>query len=145
MDEIAVKRSSCTREETTTSCNGPAFSSSISCAVPPRRVTCPRSFRDLRVGDYANHPGDAEGEVLEDVRLGGVREGGHDRRAEVRLLSDPSLEGNLAEKVDVQHARDSPSSAGREDIGLFAAMRAEEVTHVLDDAEDGHVELPEHR
>src|SRR5712691_11024877 len=106
---------------------------------------CPCSFRYLRVSDYADHPGDAEGEVLEDVYLGGVREGGDDRRADVRLLSYPGLEGNLAEEVDVQLARDPPPSAGGEDIRLFAAVRAEEIAHVLDDAEDGHVEFPEHR
>ena len=38
-----------------------------------------------------------------------------------------------------------PRAAVRENVGAAAAMRAEEIAHVLDDAEERHLDLLEHR
>src|SRR5712691_5915635 len=109
-----------------------------------RGAARPTLFRVL-VGDDADHPGDLEGDVLES---GGLRRPGGengDRDSGVRLLPDQRIDGHLAEELRVERLRRPLSSALREDVGLFSAMRASEVAHVLHHSQDGHVQLPEHR
>ena len=52
---------------------------------------------------------------------------------------------DFPEELEPQVLRCETRAAVPEDIGPFPAVRAGEVTHVLDDAKDRHVQLVEHR
>src|SRR5260370_15920820 len=67
-----------------------------------------------------------------------------DRAALVGGLADEDVERHFAEELGAQSLRLAPRAAMAEDVAALAAMRAEEIAHVLDDAEHGHVDLAEH-
>src|SRR5439155_22996440 len=64
-----------------------------------------------------------------------VRLAHHDRAAGIRGLADFHIERHLAEERHLQPFRLAPRSAMAEHVGASAAVRADEIAHVLDDAE----------
>src|SRR5258705_13911282 len=59
--------------------------------------------------------------------------------------ADRHVQGDFAEERHAEFFGLVPCAAMAEDVGPGAAMRALEIAHVLDNAEHGHVDLPEHR
>ena len=68
----------------------------------------------------------------------------HRRSAGIGFLADQQVERDLAEKVHAKLLGGASRAAVAEDLGAAAAVRADEVAHVLDDAEHRHVHLAEH-
>src|SRR5712692_8087911 len=87
---------------------------------------------------------DLGGDVAEGLGIGriGVRHG--DRAAVVRGLADRDVERHFAEKIGAKPLGFAARAAMAEDLAALAAMRAEEIAHVLDDAEHRHIDLLEH-
>ena len=121
-------------------------------ASPARadRAEAPRQEMD-RTGACAEsrpdaHPrGDLPGERLE-RRGGRARLALGDRRhAGVAALADRDVERDLAQEVEPVLLREALAAAPAEDLGRLAAVRADERAHVLDDADDRHVQPLEHR
>src|SRR5665213_3141593 len=76
------------------------------------------------------------------MRAVGLRD--DDRRSRIRGLADGYIERHLAEEFDAELLGLFPGAAMAEDFASLAAMRAEEVAHVLDEAQHRHVDLLEH-
>src|SRR5690242_13317678 len=67
-----------------------------------------------------------------------------DGAAFVGGLADGDVERHFAEEVGAELLGLAPGAAMAEDLAPLAAMRAQEIAHVLDDAEHRHVDLAEH-
>ena len=87
---------------------------------------------------------DALGDGAIDLGVRAVGIGDDDRVAAVGGLADGDVERHLAEEVAAELLGLAPRAAMAEDLAALAAMRAEEIAHVLDDAEHRHVDLAEH-
>src|SRR5438034_1373001 len=87
----------------------------------------------------------AASDCPECVRLRRIRGGGHRRRAFVSVAHHRRVERYRAEERHAEALRRALPAALGEDRRLLAAVRADEDAHVLHDAEDGHVQLLEHR
>ena len=61
--------------------------------------------------------------------------------ARVGAVADAWIDWNLAEEVQIHLFREFLATALLENVGDFAAVRAGETTHVLNDAQNGKVEL----
>ena len=68
-----------------------------------------------------------------------------DRAAVVGRVADPAVERHFAEERRAERLRLVARAAVGENVGAAAAMRADEIAHVLDDAEHRHLDLLEHR
>src|SRR5437763_6471832 len=77
---------------------------------------------------------DLGGDVAEGLRVGRIRLRHGDRAALVGSFADREIERHLAQEIDTKPLRLAAGTALREDIAALAAMRAQEVAHVLDDA-----------
>src|ERR671919_803716 len=95
----------------------------------------------LRQGELGDH---AAGDGEKGRRLRAVRLRHHRRPAGVGLLADAEVERDLAQELDAVFFRRQPGAAVAEDLGPVAAARAQEVAHVLDDAQNRHIDLAEH-
>src|SRR5205085_125745 len=62
----------------------------------------------------------------------------------VRVCADRHVERHFAEKRHPKPLRLVTGAAMREDVAALAAMRADEIAHVLDDADNRHFGLLEH-
>src|SRR5271169_5355938 len=78
---------------------------------------------------------DARGDGAEDERVRVVGVGDGDRVARIRGLADLEVERNLAEKLGAEAVGLEAGATVAEDLAAAAAMRAQEIAHVLDDAE----------
>src|SRR3989454_8432622 len=106
---------------------------------------CASPDRGELEGRQAVEPLDhALGEVAERLGLGRVRLADRDGYALVAALARVHLEGDAREKGNVELSRDLLAAALAEDGVPRARVGGHEVAHVLHDAQDGHVELPEH-
>src|SRR5688500_12816417 len=76
---------------------------------------------------------------------GGGRIRGNDRVAGVAAYYHLRVDWHFAEEGDAEHFGGLASAAVTEDLFALATVAADEVTHVLDDAEDRNVDLAEHR
>src|SRR5208282_881454 len=74
----------------------------------------------------------------ERVRIVGIGDG--DRRSRVGGLADPQVERHLAEKLGAEPFGFEAGAAMRKDLAPTTAMRAQEIAHVLDDAEHRDVD-----
>src|ERR1700680_3803971 len=70
--------------------------------------------------------------------------GSHDRPAVAIRAADARIERDRPQERQLIASGKVASAAGSEDVGALVAVRADEATHVLDDTEDGDVELAEH-
>src|SRR3954453_5086711 len=93
-------------------------------------------------GDFFPH---ARGDVAEGLSVGRVRLRHGDRAAFVGGLADRQIEWYLAEKIGAEPGGLAASAAVGEDVAALAAMRAQEIAHILYDAEHRYVDLLEHR
>src|SRR5579863_5673035 len=80
-----------------------------------------------------------------DRRMRAIRLALDDRGPAVGGGADRHMQRYLAEERHGQTLGFVARAAMAENIRLRAAMRALEITHILDDAEHGHVDLLEHR
>ena len=64
-----------------------------------------------------------------------------ERCARVGAITDAWIDWNLAKEVQIHLFREFLAAALFEDVGDFAAVRAGEAAHVLNDAQNGKVEL----
>src|SRR5665213_2261135 len=69
----------------------------------------------------------------------------HHRRSRIRSDANRHVQRNFTQERHPQPLGLVPRAAMTEDVGFGAAMRALEIAHVLDDAELGNIDLPEHR
>src|SRR5439155_1729100 len=83
-------------------------------------------------------------EVAKHLRLRRVRTPQGDRRALVAADPGLGIERDLGEQRDPVLVGESPAAPLTEDVVAPAGVRRHEVAHVLDDAEQRHVELLEH-
>src|SRR4029077_18872838 len=65
-------------------------------------------------------------------------------KAGIGLFADGHVQRHLAEERHAEAFRLVPRAAMAENIGARAAMRAEKIAHILDDAEHRHVDALEH-
>ena len=65
---------------------------------------------------------------------------GDRRHAGVAALADRDVERHLAQEVEAVLLGEPLAAAAAEDLGRLAAVRADERAHVLDEADDRHVE-----
>src|ERR1019366_7961123 len=72
------------------------------------------------------------------------RRRGHDRTPCAVSTADARIEWYRADERQLVARGEVTPAAGAEDVGALIAVRADEAAHVLDDAEDRHVELAEH-
>src|SRR6185312_3597458 len=75
------------------------------------------------------------GDVAVDLGMLAVRLGGHHRQTGIRLLADGHVQRHLAEERHPEARRLLLRAAMAENIRALAAARAEEIAHVLDNAE----------
>src|SRR5579862_9538496 len=68
----------------------------------------------------------------------------HDRMTAIAGLADFGIELDTAEKGNPELLRGALAAALGEDVNLVLAMRADEIAHVLDDAENVDLHLLEH-
>src|SRR5689334_13918454 len=68
-----------------------------------------------------------------------------DRQPPVARLSSGNIDGDLPEEGHLEPGGFPLSTPVSENVVALPVTRAEEVAHVLDEAEDGHVDLLEHR
>src|ERR1035437_9638647 len=68
----------------------------------------------------------------------------HDWLAAVATLANVGIEFDAAEKRHPELLRGARPAALGEDVNLVLAMRADEETHVLHDADDVHLHLLKH-
>src|SRR6266436_4220362 len=87
---------------------------------------------------------DADGHLPEDDGMRVVGLGNGDRDPAVGGLADLDIERHFAQKLDAEPLGFVAGAAMRKDLAAAAAMRAQEIAHVLDDAEHRHVDLCEH-
>src|ERR1700674_5537874 len=87
---------------------------------------------------------DAGSHLPEDerVRIAGFGHGYRGTR--IGGFADLEVERHLAEKLGAEPLGFEAGAAMAEDLAAAAAMRAQEIAHVLDDAEHRHVDLLEH-
>src|SRR6201989_353881 len=85
----------------------------------------------------------ADGTV--DRRMGPIGLAHHPGSTGVGRGPDRHMQRDFAEEGHAQPLGLVPRAAMAENVRAFAAMRALEIAHVLDDAEHGHVDLLEHR
>ena len=125
-------------------------------AVGPANLHHP--FRDLHLGWLVVHrlgqgidPADLPGELLRDFQEsasgGGCARGAvfaHHRHAGVSSLGDRRIQRHLSQKRYAQLFGRFFSAAAPEDVGRFAAVRADEGAHVLHNPQDGYLNLLEH-
>ena len=76
------------------------------------------------------------------LRRRGIRD--HDRHAGIAAGPDGGVERDTAQKRHAQLLGRLLSAPVREDVGSLSAMAVDEKAHVLDDPQDGHVDLLEH-
>ena len=69
----------------------------------------------------------------------------HGRHADVAALADGDVQRHAAEVLELVLGREPLAAAAPEDLGLLAAVRADERGHVLDEPEDRHAHPLEHR
>src|SRR5215472_13180643 len=100
-----------------------------------------RATLGVGAGDLLPNP---RGDMAEDerVRVVGLSDG--DRRSAVGGLADCDVERHLAEKLGAEPFGLMTGAAVTEDLAAAAAVRTQEIAHVLDDAEHRHVDLLEH-
>src|SRR6185437_12657931 len=103
------------------------------------RRRCQRSLGALDFGpgagrEFTENPG---------MRAIGRRDG--DRLAAVGRFADVHVKRHFAKERDAELPRLFTRAAVAEDIGPLATLRAEEVAHVLHDAEDRNLDALEHR
>src|SRR5690606_1238225 len=67
-----------------------------------------------------------------------------DWRAPVREFANARIERNLTQKAHAEPLRLVGGTPMAERLGPAAAMRARQIAHVLDDPENGDVDLVEH-
>src|ERR1700733_4348365 len=67
-----------------------------------------------------------------------------DRRAGVRCFAHDDVQRNFAEEWNAEFFGLVPRAAVAENIAAFAAVWAQEITHILDDAEHRHFDALEH-
>src|SRR5712671_8094346 len=103
----------------------------------PRRRTAHGVGAGDLLPDTGSHLPEHEG-----VRIVGFGDG--DRGSAVGGLTDLEVERHLAEKLGAEPLGLQAGAAMAEDLAAAAAMRAQEIAHVLDDAEHRHVDLAEH-
>src|SRR5215472_6950481 len=91
--------------------------------------------------DFVPH---ARGDGAEDggVRVAGI--GDRDRMAGIRGLANRKIERHFTEEFGTELFGLAAGAAMRKDLAAAAAMRAQEIAHILDDAEYRHVDLFEH-
>src|SRR5579862_4671658 len=82
----------------------------------------------------------ARGDVTIGLRMRAVRRGRDHRQTGVRLLAYVHVERHFTKKRHAETFRFTPRAAMAENVGTLAAMGAEEIAHVLDDAEHRHVD-----
>src|SRR6185312_9132139 len=87
---------------------------------------------------------DLHGHAAEDLRVFAVGRRGDEGPAAVRGFADREIERHFAEKRHAEFLGLVARTAMRENIGALAAMRAQEIAHVLHDAENRHFDLAEH-
>src|SRR6516165_9130642 len=87
---------------------------------------------------------DASGHAAEDkrLRIEGIRHG--NRGAAVGGFADFRIERHLAEKLCSEPVGLQAGAAMRKDLAAAAAMRAQEVAHILDYAKHWHMDLLKH-
>src|SRR5207237_10485882 len=88
---------------------------------------------------------DLSRELVKPFRRGRVRTKDHDRLARITADHDLRIDRHFAEERNAEHFGGFLSAAVTENLFALAAMSADEVAHVLDEAEDGNVDLAEHR
>src|SRR3984893_5354205 len=76
--------------------------------------------------DPRGHPAEDDG-----VRVVGLGDG--DRRSAVGGLADLEIERHFAEKLDAEPLGFAAGAAMREDLAAAAAMRTQEIAHILND------------
>ncbi len=69
----------------------------------------------------------------------------HGRHAGITTVTHLDVQRDAAEEVQLVAGREALATTLAEDRRGFAAVRAQEGTHVLHEAQDGHGEAPEHR
>src|SRR5207302_1270915 len=99
----------------------------------PRRLASVRLATEQRIADLG-------GDATVDRSMGTIRVGRDHWTAGIRRLADRHVERNLTEEWHAETLRLVARAAVAENIGARAAMRAQEVAHVLDDAEHRHVD-----
>src|SRR5436190_13309556 len=92
-------------------------------------------------GELLPHPA---GDVPVDLGVRAVGLGDHDRMAAVGAHADVEMQRHLAEEGDAELFGFLARAAMAEDLRPLAAFGAEEVAHVLDDAEHRYRHLAEH-
>src|SRR5436190_1208405 len=83
-------------------------------------------------------------QLPESLRGGRRRIEDDDRFAAVAAHHHLRIDRDLAEEGDAEELSGLAAAAVAEDLFALAAMIADEVAHVLDDAEDRHIHLAEH-
>src|SRR5207302_9883317 len=83
--------------------------------------------------------------MTERLRRGGRWIEDENRLAAVAADYDLRIDRDFAEEGDAEEFGGFAAAAVAEDFFALAAVAADEVAHVLDDAEDGHVDFAEHR
>src|SRR5437763_12122871 len=118
---------------------------------PEKRWLSPRELLDDDAGRRAAGGGfardffpDLGGDVAEGLRVGRIRLRHGDRAPLVGSFSDREIERHLAQEIDAEPLRLAAGTAMREDIAALAAMRAQEVAHILDYPEHRHIDFGEH-
>src|SRR5436190_19840240 len=118
---------------------------------PERRWLSPRELLDDDAGRRAAGGGfardffpDLGGDVAEGLRVGRIRLRHGDRAALVGSFADREIERHLAQEIDTEPLGLAAGAAMREDIAALAAMRAQEIAHILDYPEHRHIDLGEH-
>ena len=79
-----------------------------------------------------------------DRRVRSLRFGAHHGAAGVGRLADRYIERNFAQEGRAHCLRVAPRAAVRENVAALTATRTQEIAHVLDDAENGRLDLLEH-
>src|ERR1019366_10542301 len=88
------------------------------------------------------HPaGDVGRDVAKDAADRAVRSGRHQRLAVAAAEADARVQGDRSEEGDVVRLGQATSAAAAEDVCRLPAVRAHEAAHVLDDAQDWHLDL----
>src|SRR5262249_2350896 len=124
--------------------------------VPRSRGLNPASFGGGLLDDDARRlalaVAECRGDLVPDTRGDGLKGpgvrtvwlGDDDRMAAVGGLADREVGRDSAEELGAELLGFPAGAAMAEDVAALAAMGAEEIAHVLDDAEHGHVDLAEH-
>src|SRR6476620_2926589 len=130
---------------------GQSWSSWTRTSRPLASVTCVcgssmlphlnQRYRLLRVARNRQLRGQALRRRTEGLRRRRSRFSNRDRYAGVAAHADRLVDRNAAEEWELQIVRQRFAATRAEDVGLVPAARADEVAHVLDEAERRHVQL----